>query len=281
MAGSGVKRMIETLRSSVNTWECDENDHLNVQFYARRFDEASRHFALTARGGANAAALPPVRHIRYHGELRAPAALDIRSAVIADGPYAGHIVHLMHESQTGRLSATALDPASGLSFDATVASKEVEAAFPRGIADAIEPISNQEILAQGGMCTYRGMVWPSECDADGLMGEQHYVGRTSDAAPHAWSHCGLTQDWFDEHKCGRVALEMKICRHRPARIGDLLAIHSLMKRAGRRTLKIRHELTASSDDAALASIEVMVVILDHVRRKVAELPEPFASQPFE
>ena len=37
---------IETLKSYVNTWECDENDHLNVQFYFRFFEDAAGHFQL-------------------------------------------------------------------------------------------------------------------------------------------------------------------------------------------------------------------------------------------
>ena len=37
---------VETLFSFVNRWECDENDHLNVQFYFSRFDEADRQFRL-------------------------------------------------------------------------------------------------------------------------------------------------------------------------------------------------------------------------------------------
>lgn len=35
-----------TLFSFVNRWECDENDHLNVQFYFSRFEEADRQFRL-------------------------------------------------------------------------------------------------------------------------------------------------------------------------------------------------------------------------------------------
>lgn len=276
-----MERMLETLRSSVNTWECDENDHLNVQFYARRFDEAARFFVLAARGGSQHSVLPTMRHIRFHGELRAPAAFDISSAVLADGPYAGHVVHLMHESQTGRLSATALDAPDGLQHDVMISASEVEAAFPRGIVREIVPMSADEILSAGGLVTYRGMVWPAECDPAGVMGEQYYVGRTSDAAPHAWALCGLPQSWFDENHCGRVAMEMKVIRQRPAMVGDLLTIHSLMRRAGRRTLRIRHEMSSARDGGAIASIEVMVVILDHIKRRVAELPEPFASQPVE
>ena len=38
-----------TQRGFVNTWECDENEHLNVQFYFARFADAAAHF-LVGRG---------------------------------------------------------------------------------------------------------------------------------------------------------------------------------------------------------------------------------------
>ena len=34
--------MIETSRGSVVAWECDENAHLNVQFYTARIAEATQ-----------------------------------------------------------------------------------------------------------------------------------------------------------------------------------------------------------------------------------------------
>ena len=36
-------RLIPTFTTAVNTWQCDENDHLNVQFYTEFGHEASAH----------------------------------------------------------------------------------------------------------------------------------------------------------------------------------------------------------------------------------------------
>jgi hypothetical protein len=35
---------IETLRDTANSWECDENDHINVKSYAARFDRPCAAF---------------------------------------------------------------------------------------------------------------------------------------------------------------------------------------------------------------------------------------------
>ena len=44
----------ETQRAFVNTWECDENDHLNVQFYWKRFGDAAQVLQLKSK-------VPPAR----------------------------------------------------------------------------------------------------------------------------------------------------------------------------------------------------------------------------
>src|SRR5690606_16110861 len=59
----------ETLFSSVNRWECDENDHLNVQFYFTRFEEADRQFRLLSGLSDALVGSRRVRHVRYHCEL--------------------------------------------------------------------------------------------------------------------------------------------------------------------------------------------------------------------
>ena len=41
--------LIPTFTTAVNTWQCDENDHLNVQFYTEFGHEASAHL-LSALG---------------------------------------------------------------------------------------------------------------------------------------------------------------------------------------------------------------------------------------
>ena len=44
--------LIPTFSTAVNTWQCDENDHLNVQFYTEFGHQASVHL-LTEIGRAH------------------------------------------------------------------------------------------------------------------------------------------------------------------------------------------------------------------------------------
>ncbi len=99
----------ETLRAFVNTWECDENAHMNVQFYYDRFEVADLQFQALA--GLEEAALGArgVRRVRYLSEMMASELILVRSAVVRNGPHPVTIVHQMSDPTSGRLTATALD----------------------------------------------------------------------------------------------------------------------------------------------------------------------------
>ncbi|MEX0404486.1 thioesterase family protein [Aquibium sp. LZ166] len=263
----------ETHRSFVNTWECDDNDHLNVQFYFKRFDEAARLFA-GMRGGRIDGPLPATRHVRFHAELRAGTITRTRSGVIADGPFAGHSVHLLDNLLTGKLAASALDaPCQGIPTGFEVQAVAAQNAVPRGLEVGVAmPIPGEEMLARGGLISQRTIVAPAECDAAGDFLEQFYIGRFTDAAPHVWERAGVGIALLQARNIGRVALEMKITHHMPARAGEGLVLYSLPLRPGGKTLHLRHELVRLGDGKPIATGEVVAILLDLSTRRTVPLP---------
>ncbi|MEP2436118.1 MAG: thioesterase family protein, partial [Roseibium sp.] len=99
----------DTLFSFVNRWECDENDHLNVQFYFSRFEEADRQFQLLSGLSDAVVGARRVRHVRYHKELRTGDLIAVKSFIAFDGPHMLTVVHELRNSGTGDLAATAID----------------------------------------------------------------------------------------------------------------------------------------------------------------------------
>lgn len=263
----------ESHRSFVNTWECDENAHLNVQFYLKRFDEAARLFS-GMRGGRIDGPLPQTRHVRFHAELHAGAITRTRSAVISDGVFDGYVVHLMDNLVTGALAASALDaPGEQLGTMFAVPSVAVAGAMPRGLEAAPAlPVPGEEVLSRGGLVAHRSIVAPAECDTAGEFLEQLYVGRFTDAAPHVWEQAGIGIALLQARNLGRVALEMKITHHMPARAGDALVLYSLPTRSGGKTLHLRHELVRFGDEAPVVTGEVIAVVLDLSTRR--SVPPP-------
>src|SRR5262245_26747032 len=83
-----MREMIEVARSSVQTWECDQMGHLNVQFYVAKADEGLMTLAsalgLSARGQQSDRAILVAReqHIRFQRELRPGAPFVVAGGVV-------------------------------------------------------------------------------------------------------------------------------------------------------------------------------------------------------
>lgn len=264
---------VESHRSFVNTWECDDNAHMNVQFYFKRFDEAARFFA-GMNGGDMAGPLPRTRHVRYHSELHAGGIARMRSGIVADGRFAGFTVHVLDNMETGQIAATALDAPSGpAAAGPRVHQRDIAPALPKGIApEPAVPERPEAVLALGGLVSSRTIVQPMQCDATGELLAQGFVGRLSDAAAHVWEVAGVGIATLRERGYGRVALEMKLTHHRPAKAGEALLIHSRPILTGGKALQLHHEMSRFPDGAPIATAQVVAVILDLATRKSVAMP---------
>jgi acyl-CoA thioester hydrolase len=93
----------ETYRGVVYPWEMDHMGHLNVQFYTRRFDEASWHFL--AQAGATPSYLRDERRgvvakeqrISYAAEVTAGALVLVRSSLVEIGRSSMRYRHTLFE----------------------------------------------------------------------------------------------------------------------------------------------------------------------------------------
>jgi len=100
-------RALETYRGVVYPWHIDQIGHMNVQFYAARFDEATWHF-LAAIGitpaylKANGRGMAAVdQHTRYKQELHAGALIRITSGLLEIKPKTVRFRHRMYNAETG------------------------------------------------------------------------------------------------------------------------------------------------------------------------------------
>ncbi len=267
---------IETARSFVNTWDCDENNHLNVQAYVGAFAVAAAQFRAAAGISADALGIRRLRHVRYHRELVVGDYIDVASHAVIGAADTAAIVHVMTERSTGELAATAIDryaPAPGFALDARFVGEMPEAALPRGLDAAPVAVTagTDHLLAHGGAVTHRGLILPAECDAAGALFDRHYVARFSDSAGHAWDHAGITRQWLDAHHCGRVAVEMKISFHHPPIAGDLVHIVSTVTGYSRTTFLLRHTLFDSRTDRVFAVADIVHLVMHLDTRRAVPL----------
>lgn len=274
---------IETLASSVDTWECDENDHMNVRFYWTKFAEAERHFRLHAALEAVGEGTWRSRHVRFHRELRGGAAVVVRSMLVDDGPLALTVLHEMYEVGHGFLAATAVDVwvltpdaaraaierARAGDADAVIAALPTQAR-PRGIEATAFAASAP---SPGSFATVRAQIAPIDMDGDGRLQAARIIGWGSNAAPHVWARIGFDQPRLDAAGLGRVAMEMRLTRAPVSpRVGDLVRLASTFGGASRTTVSLRHHLVDARDGRVAATLEAVALTMDLERRRAVPLP---------
>ena len=270
--------MIEIHRSFVNTWECDENRHMNVRFYLRRFEEGAAVFlARHARDGQR-----PVlrhRHVRYHRELLEGESAVSMAALPGSGPFEGHLMQVLREISTGRICATSLDRFDGLETAAIAGDGDVlEAVAPRGLAMGDCKGDDAAFLAESmaaGKALVINYVIVAEGDLDGTgrLRTDRIVSCFSDGASHVWEHAGITTEWLNANNNGRVSVEMKVQPVNPVTAGEALELVSRVADCKGRMFRLVHTLRSLKDGRVVARGEVCCLVMNLESRRAVALPE--------
>ncbi|WP_319530712.1 thioesterase family protein [uncultured Cohaesibacter sp.] len=265
-----------SLNQFVNTWECDENDHMNVQFYFAKFDDAATVFA-AVHSLEDALGRRVSRHVRYHRELRGAAPLRVLSSLVhpiqAKSLWApGTLVqHVMVETTTGAIAATALDYHEGV---ATADQEDIldqlePLVTPRGIVETpqiIEPPRAAERVV------FRSVLHPDLCRADGTARDQAYIAAMSDAASHTWDEIGIDCNWLSEHGFGRIAVEMRLSLHKPMMAGCLYQLQISYRDLTSRAFGKRLDFFDVRDQTHYGHVDSTVMLLNHATRRSEPLP---------
>ena len=293
--------LTETGRGFVNAWECDENAHYNVQFFAAQKDDAQAHFRLAL--GLSPLNLPDSQlhvstvydHIRFHGELRVADMFAIKSGIVDWQDTTCVVYHEMRDVSTGQLSATYtsrwdhMNAATGTPEPWSGGCRTLAEQFRVDLPDNAQPRSTgrdgpipdltlQEAEDKGLMSTYRGTVLPGDCDASGFMTTRYYVARFSDSAAHVWNQVGVDFTQGYQRGLGTVAVEDFISYRRPLRAGDAIVLKSFVRHVGRKTMSFSHLVFNAASGRIAATVEVTVVLMDLTQRKATEFDAGLRSQ---
>lgn len=263
---------LPTLATRVESWECDFNDHWNARFYARSFQLAAERVA-TRDGRPNPGmGLLAERTVRFHRELFAGAAVEVRSGRLAEGAHAGAVVHLL--SGGGRLSATALDlPGTGGGSLPSVGAGAVRLAFPRGAA---APPDEGE-RSPGAEVAETGPARPGELDHTGALCSEEIFRRAALGLHRLLDRLGFTPAFTAETGIGRMAVESRIVPLGPCRVGGFIRVTSRIAAVGRRFLSTRHRLDTDAGET-VARVDHDIVAVDLRTRRAVDVPD-FLRQP--
>lgn len=265
----------ETYRGDVEAWECDAFGHMNIAFYAERFGDAAASLLLR---------LAPTRHfrtvsllVRYRHELRAGAAIAIRSAVLGTGEGAKRErqVRIGHELTAGE-GVVATEAEHVLApRDAKMRAglkTALEAAATTWAAEPFAPVKLP--TAYGALPSLRDRVKSWEIDESGRLSLIGHVRRFSTAVTHVMNAVGMSADYIASERRGFATFESRLALApwQPGAGAEVVATSGFLT-VGRSSVAMVHDLIEVKGGDRIARLYLAGVHFDLDRRRATPMPE--------
>lgn len=272
-----------TFATAVNTWQCDENAHLNVQYYTEFAHEASAHllnqlgFGPRAQRAADTTVHISDDHIRYLREFRVIDSVEVRSAPVEVSEYGLTLYHEIRNPADGTVASTIRRRVeSDKPWPAAMCERAEKAkvtlpahAQPRSVGTiAVPDLSLADAARTGLIDVGRTVVKPGECDERGEFLPRHQFGCYSDGAPWLWNHLGFDRTAMQERGEGSVVVEMLSHYRRPLHAGDLVVVMSGLADFSDKVLKFTHFLFEAETGMLAACAEAVGMKFDQKIRKI-------------
>ena len=282
--------LISTARGCVNTWQCDENDHLNVQHFPSFAWDGARHLHAVLGLGPRALADAGLRvrtvedHIRYHREMFAADAWEVASGPLEVGESTFVAYHEIRNALNGEVAGTVRQVTRCVDEDGKPKAwpssfrelaEAMRVALPANAqprtAGSLGPMPDltlDQADAVGLFPICQGVVQPQECDADGLLLPRFHFARYSDGAPGFWQGAGFDRIQMRERGQGTVVLELRNEIRRPLRAGALTVVKSGLLATTDKTMHIAHFLFDADTGELAAAADGVGVLFDQRARKL-------------
>ncbi len=270
---------------SVNRWECDENDHLNVRFYAQKINQAVAGYLVD--GGRNPAEVRIAgQHIRFVQEARIATPLRVDCGLISAHPGVWEVLSLMHHNLTGmpvsgfitRLEGDSLDSAAGLKtaeIPDWAAARGVRPEDPFPLPDSPRAAETAGFRMMG-----RGRIAAAECDESGRVLPEVYIGRISDGMPNLWAFTtdSVEQEQRQSGRLGGAALEYQLDIFQPLTRDDVFRHVAGIRDIGNKTQHMVHLLINELENEVAVRAEAIGVAMDLHTRKAVPVSEARRAQ---
>lgn len=290
-----MSEMIEVARSSVQTWECDQMGHMNVQFYVEKAGHGLAALGLTLGLGPRIARNDGARlqvsdhHVRFLREQRPGAPFFLRAGILEVRDFGLTVYEEMVNTATGEPAATfnvevqwvddetrevkPLPAKAKAAAKALLVERPVHGS-PRGL-ELYEPRPAPKLAEADGMGmvrTWQGEIDAALCDAQGFLSVRHFMGIVSDGIPNLLAQTSGA-DRSRTPTIGGAALEYRFVYRRYPRVGDMLTLRSGLKQVGPKTYIWCHWLFDLETGEAVATAEAVAIALDLTTRKAIPIPD--------
>jgi acyl-CoA thioester hydrolase len=123
------------------------------------------------------------------------------------------------------------------------------------------------------MMTYRGVIYPWQCDHVGHMNVMWYVGKFDEATWHLFTAIGLTPAFLRDAHRGMAAVQQNITYKKELLAGDVIEITSRVISIRDKVIVFTHEMRDAATGEVSALCELTAVHLDRQARKSAPFPQ--------
>jgi acyl-CoA thioester hydrolase len=125
---------------------------------------------------------------------------------------------------------------------------------------------------QARSVTYRGTVYPWQCDHMGHMNVMWYVGKFDEASWQLLSTLGLTASRFRRDGIRVAAVDQHIEYKRELHAGDVVTVRSAVLAVTEKSIRIAHEMRDDETGEIVAVTILVGVHLDRAGREARALP---------
>ncbi len=125
--------------------------------------------------------------------------------------------------------------------------------------------------------TYRGTVYPWQCDHVGHMNIMWYVGKFDEANWNMFARLGLTPSYLRQSGRGMAGVQQNISYKRELFAGDIVAVTSKLLELREKSIRFLHEMRNAETGEIAATCEITAVHLDRQAHKAMPFEEAIAS----
>ena len=125
--------------------------------------------------------------------------------------------------------------------------------------------------------TYRGTVYPWQCDHVGHMNIMWYVGKFDEANWNFFARLGLTPSYLREANRGMAAVQQTVSYKRELLAGDIVEVRSSLLEIRDKSIRFLHEMRNAETGEVAATCEITAVHLDRQAHKAAPFEDAIRS----
>jgi acyl-CoA thioester hydrolase len=126
--------------------------------------------------------------------------------------------------------------------------------------------------------TYRGVVYPWQCDHVGHMNVMFYVGKFDEATWQMFHQIGVSPSYLRDNQRGVAAVRQNITYRRELRAGDVITIYTGVLDMRERVIRFYHEMRNDESGEIAATVVITGVHMDTQARAACPFPPEIVSR---